>query len=68
MEAAGKEPDPEKRATLYKEFQQILAEDLPVYWLNTLPYHTVYNDKVGNPQIKGIWSSSSPMDKVYLKK
>ncbi|MDD9909226.1 MAG: ABC transporter substrate-binding protein [Ahrensia sp.] len=66
MEAAGREPDSEKRAALYKEFQQIVAEELPVYWLNTLPYHTVYNDKVGNPPL-GIWASSSPMDKVYLK-
>ena len=66
MAAAGKETDPEKRAALYKEFQEIVADELPVYWLNTLPYHTVYSDKVGNP-VKGIWSSSSPMDRVYLK-
>ena len=66
MERAGKESDPEKRAALYAEFQQILAEDLPVYWTNTLPYHTVYRDEVGNPPL-GIWASSSPMDLVYLK-
>jgi len=66
MEAAGKETDSEKRKALYKEFQEIVADELPVYWLNTLPYHTVYSDKVGNP-VKGIWSSSSPMDRVYLK-
>ena len=67
MDMAGKETDPEKRKALYKEFQQIVADELPVYWLNTLPYHTAYSDKVGNP-IKGIWASSSPMDRVYLKK
>ncbi|MFD0915189.1 ABC transporter substrate-binding protein [Pseudahrensia aquimaris] len=66
MEMAGKETDPVKRKALYKEFQEIVADELPVYWLNTLPYHTVYSDKVGNP-VKGIWSSSSPMDRVYLK-
>ena len=66
MEMAGKETDPEKRKALYMEFQQIVADELPVYWLNTLPYHTVYSDKVGNP-VKGIWASSSPMDRVYLK-
>ncbi|MEM9677656.1 MAG: ABC transporter substrate-binding protein [Pseudomonadota bacterium] len=66
MAMAGKETDPEKRKALYKEFQQIVADELPVYWLNTLPYHTVYSDKVGNP-VKGIWASSSPMDRVYLK-
>ena len=39
---------------------------LPVYHINTLPYHTVYSDKVGNAPI-GIWSTSSPIDMVYLK-
>ena len=63
---AGKEIDPAKRAALYSEFQQILAEDLPVYWTNTLPYHTAYSNKVGNPPL-GIWASSSPYDLVYLK-
>ena len=67
LELAGKEPDAAKRKALYKEFQEITANELPVYWLNTLPYHTVYNNKVGNPPL-GIWASSSPMDKVFLKK
>ncbi|WP_372571617.1 ABC transporter substrate-binding protein [Ruegeria jejuensis] len=66
MNAAGQEIDSEKRAALYREFQEILAEDLPVYWTNTLPYHTVYSNKVGNPPL-GIWASSSPYDLVYLK-
>ncbi|MEM8754127.1 MAG: ABC transporter substrate-binding protein, partial [Pseudomonadota bacterium] len=66
LELAGKEPDPEKRKALYSEFQKIVAEELPVYWTNALPYHTVYSDKVGNPPL-GIWSSSSPLDRVYLK-
>lgn len=66
MAAAGQEIDPDKRAALYKEFQQILADDLPVYWTNTLPYHTAYSNKVGNPPL-GIWASSSPYDLVYLK-
>jgi peptide/nickel transport system substrate-binding protein len=66
MEAAGQEIDPEARANLYKEFQSILSEDLPVYWSNTLPYHSVFSTKVGNPPM-GIWASSTPYDQVYLK-
>ncbi len=66
LESAGKEPDPAKRKALYSEFQKIVADELPVYWTNTLPYHTVYSNKVGNPPL-GIWSSSSPMDRTYLK-
>ncbi|MEL6966191.1 MAG: ABC transporter substrate-binding protein [Pseudomonadota bacterium] len=66
LDMAGKETDPAKRKALYAEFQKITADELPVYWLNTLPYHTIYNDKVGNPP-KGIWASSAPMDRVFLK-
>lgn len=66
LDMATVETDITKRAELYSEFQKITADELPVYWTNTLPYHTVYNDKVGNPPL-GIWASSSPLDLVYLK-
>lgn len=67
LEKAGKEIDPEKRKALYSEFQKIIVDDLPVYWTNTLPYHTIYNKKVGDPPL-GIWATSSPMDMTYIKK
>ncbi len=67
LEKAGKEIDPEKRKALYSEFQKIIVNDLPVYWTNTLPYHTIYNKKVGDPPL-GIWATSSPMDMTYIKK
>jgi len=64
---AGEETDPEKRKALYKEFQEIVADEVPLYFTNTLPYHTVYNtEKVGNPPL-GIWATSSPMDNTYMK-
>ena len=67
LEMAGKEADTEKRKALYKEFQEIVADEVPLYFTNTLPYHTVYNtDKVGNPPL-GIWATSSPMDMTYIK-
>ena len=67
LEKAGKEINPEKRKELYSEFQKIIVDDLPVYWTNTLPYHTIYNKKVGDPPL-GIWATSSPMDMTYIKK
>ena len=67
LEKAGKEIDPEKRKALYSEFQKKIVDDLPVYWTNTLPYHTIYNKKVGDPPL-GIWATSSPMDMTYIKK
>lgn len=66
MAMAAVESDAEKRKALYAEFQQIIADELPVYHVNTLPYHTVYSDKIGNPPI-GIWGTSTPIDMMYLK-
>jgi len=66
MKEAGMTMDPAKRKELYSKFQKIVAEDLPIYWAYTLPYHTVYSDKVGNAP-EGIWATSSPLDRVYLK-
>ena len=66
LDEAAQENDPEKRKALYKEFQEIVAEDVPIYFINAVPMHTIYSDKVGNPPA-GIWSSSSPMDKIFLK-
>ncbi|MDG1531980.1 MAG: ABC transporter substrate-binding protein [Paracoccaceae bacterium] len=66
MAMAAVENDMAKRTALYAEFQQIIADELPVYHVNTLPYHTVYSDKVGNPPL-GIWGTSTPIDMTYLK-
>ena len=66
MAMAAVESDADKRKALYAEFQQIIADELPVYHVNTLPYHTVYSDKVGNPPL-GIWGTSTPIDTTYLK-
>jgi len=67
MAMAAVEADPAKRTALYAEFQAIIADELPVYHVNTVPYHTIYNtEKVGNPPI-GIWGTSTPIDQTYLK-
>ena len=66
MAMAAVENDIEKRKALYMEFQEIIADELPVYHTNTLPYHTVFNNKVGNPPM-GIWATLTPIDKTYLK-
>lgn len=66
LDAAARENDAGKRKELYREFQEIVNEEVPIYFLNAVPMHTIYSDKVGNVP-KGIWSTSAPMDKVYLK-
>jgi peptide/nickel transport system substrate-binding protein len=66
LEQAGSETDPVKRKELYSKFQKIVAAELPLYPVYTLPYHTVSNEKVGNAP-EGIWATSSPLDRVYLR-
>ncbi len=66
LAAAAIEPDAGKRKALYSEFQKIVNDEVPLYFTNTLPYHTVYSDKVGNPPL-GIWGTSTPIDMMYLK-
>lgn len=66
LNMAAVEMDGGKRKALYNEFQEIVGQDLPIYWINTLPYHTAYHTKVKNVPTS-IWGSMSPMDEVYLE-
>jgi peptide/nickel transport system substrate-binding protein len=66
LDKAGKELDAEKRKALYAEFQQIVVDDLPIYWTHMMPYHTVYHNNLGNPPLS-IWGAAAPMDEVYWK-
>ncbi len=63
LNAAAVELDPAKRAALYAEFQQIVATDMPIYWINALPYHTAYDKRLQNVPT-GIWGTMHPMDMV----
>jgi peptide/nickel transport system substrate-binding protein len=63
LNAAAIEADPAKRKALYAEFQQMVAADLPIYWINALPYHTAYDKKLQNVPT-GIWGTMHPMDQV----
>ena len=63
LNAAAVELDVEKRKALYAEFQQIVAEDLPIYWINATPYYTAYDSRLENPPTS-IWGPMSPMDEL----
>ena len=66
MEMAGATNDSNKRKELYAEFQQIVANELPLYPIFASPYHTVSSTSVGNAP-DSVWGTSSPLDRVYLK-
>ena len=66
IEEAGTETDAARRTELYHEMQAILNEDLPLYPLFAVPYHTITSTAVGNPP-RGIWATCAPLDRVYLR-
>ena len=66
LNAAGQEFDIDKRAELYAEFQEIVAEDMPIFFLNTPSFWQAYNPVVMNPPTNNIWGQMSPMHEVWL--
>ena len=67
LNKAAVELDFAKRKALYDEFQMIVGDDLPIYWINALPYHTAYDKRIGNfPE--SIWGTMQSMDEVYWTK
>ena len=66
LELGGRELDVAKRKAFYSDAQKLLADELPVYWVHTVPYHTIYNKRIGNPP-QTIWGTSSPLDEIYIR-
>jgi len=63
---AGKIVDPVKRRAYYATAQKLITEDVPIAYINLVPYHTAAVQRVGNLPTT-IWGPMSPMDEVYLK-
>ena len=63
LNAAAVELDVDKRKALYAEFQRIVGEELPIYWINATPYHTIYDRSLVNVPTN-IWGVMSPMDEL----
>ena len=57
--------DPGRRKALYAEFQRIVTEELPFYFLNEEPFATVSRRTVMNPP-ETVWGPMQPMDEVWL--
>lgn len=64
LDAAARETDFEARKAMYFEFQDIVGDELPVYWINAMPYHNVLDTRLGNPPLT-IWGMMQSMDEVY---
>ena len=66
LASAGAELDQAKRVDLYQKAQAIIVDEAPQVFLNELPYHTVYANKIGNAPTT-IWGAMAPMDNVFVK-
>ena len=66
LKEGGSELDPTKRKAYYATFQKIVTDELPIDFINLIPYHTAASKKVGNVPVS-IWGPLSPYDEVYLK-
>ena len=66
LAAAGTELDFTKRVEMYGKAQAMIVDDAPLVFLNELPYHTVYSNKLGNAPTS-IWGAMAPLDNLYIK-
>ena len=65
LREAGSTPDMQRRKALYEEFQRIVNEELPLYFINEEPYVTVSRRSVMDPP-ETVWGPMQPLDGVWL--
>lgn len=66
LNTAGSLIDPTRRKAYYATFQKIVTDELPIAFINQVPYHTLASKKIGNLP-SSIWGPLSPLDEVYFK-
>ncbi|MDR1656584.1 MAG: ABC transporter substrate-binding protein [Deltaproteobacteria bacterium] len=64
LNAAAVEMDQVKRKALYLEFQKLVVDEVPIYFINVVPYFGIWRQGLENiPQ--SIWGPLSPLDEVH---
>ncbi|WP_137891883.1 ABC transporter substrate-binding protein [Ramlibacter sp. 2FC] len=66
LNAAGGLLDATQRKAYYATFQKLVTDDLPIHFINQVPFHTAASKKLGNLPTT-IWGPLAPYDEVYLK-
>jgi peptide/nickel transport system substrate-binding protein len=66
LNTAGGMLDPTKRKAYYATFERIVNDELPILFINQVPYHTAFSKKLGNAPTT-IWGPHSPYDDIYFK-
>lgn len=63
LAAASRETSADKRKAMYSEFQKIVVSDVPIYFINAVPYHNAFSKGLsGLPTT--IWGMMSPLDEL----
>ncbi len=62
---AGQTFDNAERVDLYGQFQDIVADEVPIVFLTNPPFWQVFQPEVQNPPT-GIWGQMSPMHETWL--
>ena len=65
LEKAGQTFDEAERTDLYAQFQEIVADEVPIYFVSNPPFWQIYQPSVQNPPLN-IWGQMSPMHEVWL--
>jgi peptide/nickel transport system substrate-binding protein len=65
LDKAGQTFDRDERVDLYGQFQDVVADEVPIYFLTTPPFWQAYNPKIQNPSV-GVWGLMSPMLDVWI--
>lgn len=63
---AAVEMDFAKRKALYAEFQKIITDDVPMVFIHSPAYHTIYNANLDGINWS-VWGAMSPADGIYWK-
>ena len=66
LNTAGGLLDPVKRKAYYATFQKVVTDELPIVFINQIPYHTAASKKLANVPTS-IWGPMSPYDEVHFK-
>ena len=66
LNTAGGLLDVTQRKAYYATFQKIVTDEVPIHFINKIPYHTAASKKIGNVPTS-IWGPFSPYDEVYFK-
>lgn len=63
LKAAAVEPDAAKRKALYSDFQKIVVDEVPIFFVNVTPYHAAYSKSLSDLPLT-IWGVLSPLDEL----